>query len=793
MPYLHTEIEPKWQKYWEDHRTFHVDDHSRQPKYYVLDMFPYPSAAGLHVGHLEGYTASDIVARYKRMNGFHVLHPMGWDSFGLPTENFAIQMKRHPESITYENIARFKKQIQALGFSYDWSRELMTSHPNYYRWTQWLFLKLYEKGLAYEANMFVNYCPALKTVLANEEVIGGKSERGGHPVVRMPMKQWILKITAYAERLLQDLNSLDWPEHVKEMQRNWIGKSVGANITFEVDHKKEPLEIFTTRADTLMGTTFIALSPEHPWVAEYVSGLPKNSKVASEIHQMTSLSERERAAGKKKKEGVLLPYPAVHPLTGHKLPIYVANYVLMDYGTGAIMCVPAHDERDKEFAQKYNIPIVDVINDKGVLINSKAFDGLTTEKAKQVIINELVARKKGRLEVRYKLRDWIFSRQRYWGEPIPILHFEDGSRRPLESDELPLLLPEVDSYEPSGDGQSPLAKIQDWVNVTDPKTRRPAKRETNTMPQWAGSCWYYLRFLDPLNNTQPWNKAKEKFWMPVDLYIGGLEHATLHLLYARFWHKVFYDCGLVSTSEPFQKLINQGMILGEDNEKMSKSRGNVVNPDELIEQYGADSIRLFEMFLGPLEQVKPWNSKGIVGVHRFLSRVHAVMENKELISITAKVSDQELVKLNCCIKKVTEDTEKMKFNTAISEMMMFINFITEQKSIGQSSLETFLKLLCPYAPHLAEEMWHQLGKKSCLSLEAWPSYDPKFTQVSKTTIAVQVNGKLRGTLELDLGLSKDETLQALQSDEKLAKWLSHPGVIKTIVVPDKVVNIVLRA
>jgi leucyl-tRNA synthetase len=793
MAYEHQKIEQTWQRYWEKNKTFQVSNDSDCPKYYVLDMFPYPSASGLHVGHLEGYTASDIVARYKRMQGFHVLHPMGWDSFGLPTENYAIQVKRHPESITLENIEQFKKQIQAMGFSYDWSREIMTSHPNYYKWTQWLFVKLYEKGLAYEAEIMVNYCPALKTVLANEEVIDGKSERGRHPVVRKPMKQWVLRITQYAERLLEDLNLLDWADHVKEMQRNWIGKSYGAKIIFNVPDKSLPIEVFTTRPDTLMGCTYMALSPEHPWVDAYLNTLSDNDEISLSLKNMVSTSERDRASGKKSKEGIKLPFMAIHPLTQKEIPIFVANYVLMDYGTGAIMCVPAHDERDHAFAERYKIPIAEVIDEKNTLINSGEFNGISSEDAKKKIVQKLQSQNKGHAEVRYKLRDWIFSRQRYWGEPIPILHFEDGSKRPLASDELPLLLPEVDSYEPAGDGKSPLSSITDWVNTEDSKTKKNAKRETNTMPQWAGSCWYYLRFLDPQNENAPWDKQIEKFWMPVDLYIGGLEHATLHLLYARFWHKVFFDIGMVSTPEPFQKLINQGMILGEDNEKMSKSRGNVVNPDKLVEEFGADSIRLFEMFLGPIDQVKPWNAKGIVGVYRFLNRVHTLLESKGPVKLNQdKPSPDELNRLHGCIKKVTEDTEKNKFNTAISEMMTFVNFAYDQKKITQSSLEIFLHLLCPYAPHLSEELWTSLGNNTCLSLAPWPSFDPKYLQIKQTTLAIQVNGKLKGTVDVPLNLSKEDTLKAVRQDGKLSKLLLSPNVIKTIVVPNKIVNIVSR-
>lgn len=793
MSYDHLAIEKKWQNYWDKHKTFEVPNRSDKPKYYVLDMFPYPSANGLHVGHLEGYTASDIVARYKRMKGFHVLHPMGWDSFGLPTENYAIQIKRHPADITEENISLFKKQIKSVGFSYDWTREFATSSPDYYRWTQWLFLKFYERNLAYQAEMMVNYCPALSTVLANEEVIDGKSERGGHPVIRVPMKQWVLRITEYADRLLEDLEELDWPEHVKEMQRNWIGKSHGANITFEIEGKSEPLNIFTTRADTLMGVTFMALAAEHPWVTEIIQKEPENSDLRQTVQKILNQSEREREKGMREKLGTLLPLKAIHPVTGEKIPIWVANYVLMSYGTGAIMAVPAHDERDLEFSKAYNLPVTQVINDDNIMINSGSFNGLTADEGRNKIVDQLAKENKGNHEVRYRMRDWIFSRQRYWGEPIPILHFEDGTCRPLEPDELPLELPQVESYEPAGDGQSPLSLINKWVNLTDPETKKPAKRETNTMPQWAGSCWYYLRYLDSKNEKEPWNKDAEKFWMPVDLYIGGVEHATLHLLYARFWHKVFYDCGLVSTKEPFKKLINQGMILGEDNEKMSKSRGNVVNPDDIIEKYGADSIRLYEMFLGPLEMVKPWKTDGITGVNRFLHRLFAIVDKGRHVEVTSEpASKDERTHLHNCIKKVGNDLEHYKFNTAIAEMMSFLNFIYDQKRINKESLETFVKILCPFAPHICEEVWERLGHKTCLSLETWAAYDEKLTAKTQVTIAIQVNGKLRGTLNVDIDTSREEILKMVESDAKLGQWLKHPGHIKTIVVPNKIVNIVLK-
>ncbi len=794
MGYEHLKIEQKWQKHWETHQTFKVEDTSEKPKYYVLDMFPYPSANGLHVGHLEGYTASDIVARYKRMAGFHVLHPMGWDSFGLPTENYAIQVKRHPADITKENIAQFKRQIKSVGFNYDWSREITTSNPDYYKWTQWLFLKLYEKGLAYEAEMTVNYCPELKIVLANEEVIDGKSERGNHPVTRVPMKQWVLKITAYADRLLEDLDDLDWPDHVKEMQRNWIGKSYGSRITFNLkSHPGLSTDVYTTRPDTLMGSTFLVLAAEHPLVDQVLDKATPEAKAI--IQKIRNQSERERESDTKQKLGTPLPIEAEHPITGNPLPVWVANYVLLNYGTGAIMAVPAHDERDHEFAKSYDLPIIQVINEDGILHNSDQFDGLESKKAKQAITAELIKKNLGKQEVRYRLRDWIFSRQRYWGEPIPLLHFEDGTCRPLEADELPLTLPEVESYEPAGDGKSPLSTIPEWVHITDPKTKKQAERETHTMPQWAGSCWYYLRYIDPKNTEAPWDPKKEAYWLPVDLYIGGVEHATLHLLYARFWHKVFHDCGLVSSTEPFKKLVNQGMILGEDNEKMSKSRGNVVNPDIIVEEFGADSVRLYEMFMGPLEMVKPWNTRGILGVNRFLHRLYTIIEGTPhvLLHDDSAPTEAETKGLHKCIQKVTADIENFKFNTAISEMMSFINFLYEQKQAHKNTLSTFVTLLSPFAPHISEEIWEQLGHQPCLSLADWPVYNPEFIKEDLATIPVQVNGKLKGTVSADPNASKEDLLELVAQDERLAKWLTHEGRIKTIIVPNKIVNIVIKS
>ena len=807
--YPFDQIEPKWQRYWVQHKVFKSHDPgqkgSEKQKFYVLDMFPYPSAAGLHVGHLEGYTATDIVARYKRMKGFNVLHPMGWDAFGLPTEQHAIETKTHPRIVTKRNIEIFKRQIQSLGFSYDWDREIDTTDPKYYRWTQWIFLKLYEKGLAYEAEVAVNWCPALGTVLANEEVINGVSERGGHPVIRKPMRQWVLKITAYAERLLEDLEGLDWPESIKEMQRNWIGKSVGAEVDFEIDGTKEKIRVFTTRPDTLFGAAYMVLAPEHPLVSKVTTQAQK-AEVIKYQEASARKSDIQRTDLAKEKTGVFTGAYAVNPVNQQKIPIWIADYVLLGYGTAAIMAVPAHDERDYEFAKKFKLPIIEVISGGdisktaftgiGTVINSKAPDNsftinsLSSDQAIPKITDWLERKGLGKKAINYRLRDWLFSRQRYWGEPIPIIHV-NGNVQPISESELPILLPEVESYEPTGTGESPLAAIKKWVEIKEPKTKKPAKRETNTMPQWAGSCWYYLRYLDPHNERELVNPKKEKYWMGVDLYVGGAEHAVLHLLYARFWHKVLYDCGVVSAKEPFLKLVNQGMILGEDNQKMSKSRGNVVNPDELVREYGADSVRLYEMFLGPLEMVKPWATKGVEGVYRFLGRAWRLVTEQINRKEDAPPTEEELKILHRAIKKVSEDIEALKFHTAISALMIFVNEIVKLEKRSQKTLETFILLLSPLAPHIAEELWQKLGHSESLAYEPWPSYNETYLVEHEVEIAVQVLGKIRARLMVPKGLGEDKLKEKALADDTIRKWINGKPILKFIVVPDRLVNIIV--
>lgn len=803
MEYNFNEIEKKWQKFWLENKTFKTDASDRtKPKYYVLDMFPYPSGAGLHVGHPEGYTATDIMARYKRMTGHNVLHPMGWDSFGLPTENYAIKTGIHPLKITEDNIATFTRQLQALGFSYDWDREVATSGVDYYKWTQWIFVQLYNKGLAYEDEIQVNWCPELKTVLANEEVIDGKSEVGGHPVVRKPMKQWMLKITEYAEKLLDGLDDLDWPENIKELQRNWIGKSVGASVKFEVEGGHGELEVFTTRPDTLFGATYMVIAPEHDLVNKIVTDEQKD-QVSEYLKKTEMKSDLERTDLNKDKSGVFTGAYATNPVNGAKIPIWVADYVLISYGTGAIMAVPAHDERDWEFAKKYDLPIIEVLKGGNVSeeaftgdgehVNSDFLDGLGKTEGIEKMISWLEDKKLGEKKTNYKLRDWLFSRQRYWGEPFPILKFEDGTVRCLDTDELPVTLPEVEKYEPSGTGESPLATIDEWLYLTDPKTGKKARRETNTMPQWAGSCWYYLRFIDPTNSEKAWDEELEKYWMPVDLYVGGVEHATLHLLYARFWHKVLFDLGLVSTSEPFRKLVNQGMILAEDGEKMSKSRGNVINPDDIVSEFGADSLRMYEMFMGPLEKVKPWQTKGVKGVHNFIRKSYAFYGNKENTYEGAEIDQDVLKTLHKTIKKVTEDIENMRFNTGISAMMVMNNeIIKKDRKVSIETAKTVAKILSPYAPHAAEEMWANLGEKTSVSLEQWPSFDADLAKDDLITMAVQVNGKTRSTLEVPADIDKDEFLKMAKADEKVSKFLDGT-IVKEIYVPGRICNIVVKA
>ena len=799
MEYKFNEIEKRWQKYWEKNKTFNVEVDDSKPKFFILDMFPYPSGSGLHVGHPEGYTATDIVGRFKSMKGYNVLHPMGWDSFGLPTENYAIKTGTHPNIITKQNIQVFKRQLKSLGFAYDWDREIATSDSKYYKWTQWIFTKLYNKGLAYEDEIQVNWCPDLKIVLANEEIVDGKSELGGHTVTRKPMRQWMLKITEYADRLLEDMDELDWPENIKEMQRNWIGKSEGANIKFEIVDNKQIIEVFTTRSDTLFGATYMVLAPEHELVTKITTNDYKK-KVEEYIQKATVKSDLERTDLAKEKTGVFTGAYAINPANNQKIPIWVADYVLISYGSGAIMAVPAHDQRDWEFARHFDLPVIPVLEggdiekeafiEDGAHINSGFLDGLGKEDAVNKMDNWLIENKLGKKEINYKLRDWVFSRQRYWGEPFPILKYEDGTIRCLNEDELPVTLPEVDKYEPSGTGESPLATIDSWLYITDPKTGKKARRETNTMPQWAGSCWYYLRFCDPGNDEKAWSDEAEKYWMPVDLYVGGVEHAVLHLLYARFWHKVLYDLGLVSTKEPFKKLVNQGLILGEDGEKMSKSRGNVINPDHVIKDYGADSLRLYEMFMGPLEKVKPWSENGVKGVFSFLIRTYKFFANPD--NINKETEDPGTLKvLHQTIKKVENDIEGLRFNTAISQMMIFTNFCLKIGTVTKNTAEIFTKLLSPFAPHLAEELWEMLGNKPSISKEEFPVYDEKYFREDTFEYPVSFNGKLRFKTELSLSLEKEEIEAAVLNDKRAERWLDGKTPKKIIIVPKRIVNVVV--
>lgn len=797
------QIEPKWQGYWDDNKTFKTQEEPGKPKFYALDMFPYPSGAGLHVGHPEGYTATDIVSRYKRMRGFNVLHPMGWDAFGLPAEQYAMDTGEHPRDITFKNIDNFRRQIKSLGFSYDWDREISTTDPQYYKWTQWIFIQLYNKGLAYVDEVAVNWCEALGTVLANEEVIDGKSERGGHPVVRKPMRQWVLRITEYAERLLDDLEELDWTESIKDMQRNWIGKSVGAEVHFAIEGTDQQVTVFTTRADTLFGATYCVLAPEHELV-DLITTPEQKAAVKAYQDQATHKSDLERTDLAKDKTGVFTGAYAINPAGGEKLPIWIADYVLAGYGTGAIMAVPAHDARDWEFAKKFDLEIKEVVaggsvqeevyTGEGEHVNSDFLNGLNTTDAIAKMIAWLEESGKGQGKVTYRLRDWLFSRQRYWGEPIPILHLEDGTMKTVPESELPLLLPDIDQIKPSGTGESPLANITDWVETIDPETGMKARRETNTMPQWAGSCWYYLRYIDPHNDDALCSPEKQKEWLPVDLYIGGVEHAVLHLLYARFWHKVLYDIGVVDTKEPFQKLVNQGMILGNNNEKMSKSRGNVINPDDIVNEYGADTLRLYEMFMGPLEATKPWNENGVEGMYRFLSRVWRLFVTDEG-QLNAKITDgegDEAFKRTAhkTIKKVTEDLDGLRFNTAISQLMIFVNEAYKTEQLPRDLMEKFVQLLSPLAPHIAEELWAILGHEGSITYVAWPTFEEQWTTESEVEIVIQVNGKIvqRNKIAKDLDAkAMEESALAL---EAVQQAIEGKTVRKVIAVPGKLVNIV---
>lgn len=809
MVYNHRVIEKKWQKYWDENKTFKtLDDHTKE-KFFALDMFPYPSGAGLHVGHPEGYTATDILSRYKRANGYNVLHPMGWDAFGLPAEQYALDTGNDPRDFTKTNIDTFRRQIKELGFSYDWDREVNTTDPNYYKWTQWIFKKLYEKGLAYVDEVPVNWCPALGTVLSNEEVIDGKSERGGHPVERRPMRQWVLKITDYAEKLLADLDILDWPESLKAMQRNWIGKSVGAEIDFKIEGTDKVFTVFTTRADTVFGVSYCVLAPEHKLVEEIVTE-EQRATVEEYLDIVKRKSDLERTDLNKDKTGVFTGAYAINPVNGEKVELWIADYVLASYGTGAVMAVPAHDERDYEFATKFNLPIKAVIEDNGEVIvpffgngkhiNSDFINGLNNEEAIAKVIEFLEENKVGRSKVTYKLRDWLFSRQRYWGEPIPIIHWEDGTMTTVPDSELPLLLPETDNIKPSGTGESPLANIEEWLNVVDPETGKKGKRETNTMPQWAGSCWYYLRYIDPHNDEMFADPEKLKYWLPVDVYIGGAEHAVLHLLYARFWHKVLYDLGLVPTREPFQKLFNQGMILAEGKdgrpEKMSKSKGNVVNPDDIIVSHGADTLRVYEMFMGPLDASIAWSENGLDGSRRFLDRVYRLFVDEETGKVNDKVQDKDNEELevsyNFTVKKVSEDIEILGFNTAISQLMVFVNDCYKAEYIPRKYALGFIQLLAPFAPHLAEEMWEIYGNTESISYVPWPTFDESKLVSDTVEIVVQLMGKVKAKLDVKKDLTPAELEQIVLANEEVKELIEGKQVMKVIVVPGRLVNIVAK-
>jgi leucyl-tRNA synthetase len=875
MPYDPTAIEAKWQAYWREHDVYRSEIDRSKPKFYALDMFPYPSGAGLHVGHPKGYIATDVVSRYKRMRGFNVLHPMGWDAFGLPAEQYAIETGTHPRETTRRNIQTFKRQLQSLGLDYDWSREIDTTDPGYVRWTQWIFRKLYEHDLAYLAEVPVNWCPALGTVLANEEVIDGKSERGAHPVVRIPMRQWMLRITAYADRLIDDLDTVDWPEAIKKMQRDWVGRSEGARIHFEVADHDDVIEVFTTRPDTLFGATYMVLAPEHP-LMKSITTPGQRTEVDAYVAQAARRSERIRLAEAHEKSGVFTGAFAINPATGERIPVWIADYVIASYGTGAIMAVPAHDSRDYEFATQFKLPIAQVVSGgdigetaytgEGVCIHSAFLDGLETPAAKRRMIEWLEAEGKGERSISYKLRDWLFSRQRYWGEPFPILHLEDGTTKLVPESDLPVLLPEMRDFRPSGEFEPPLARARDWIETTDPETGRPARRDANTMPQWAGSCWYYLRFCDPQNTERPWSEEAERYWMPVDLYVGGAEHAVLHLLYARFWHKVLYDLGLVHTQEPFQKLTNPGMILGysyryfDDNisddstadveayaasevrvegdttrhastgcelkerwvdaaavrwldgqplhptldipleqvtEKMSKSRGNVVNPDDVIARFGTDAMRLYEMFMGPIDKGAPWSDEAIPGVHRFLQRAYRLVTREEPEStpaspLAAGMGTEAQARLTAeTIAGVTEDVEAMRFNTAISKLMVFVRDSARDAPLAEGGADAFVRLLCPFAPHLAEELWRSLGHDSPVVLERWPEADPALLRHEFVSIVAQVNGKRRDEIDVPADASEEMIRDAALASQKVQKFLGGRTPRKVIVVPGRLVNLVV--
>ncbi|WP_436666756.1 leucine--tRNA ligase [Latilactobacillus sakei] len=805
MTYDHRAVEQKWQAYWQSHKSFKTTEDKDKKNFYALDMFPYPSGQGLHVGHPEGYTATDILARMKRMQGFNVLHPMGWDAFGLPAEQYALDTGNNPADFTQKNINTFKRQINSLGFSYDWDREVNTTDPDFYKWTQWIFEKMYEKGLAYEAEVAVNWSPDLGTVVANEEVIDGKTERGGYPVYRKPMRQWMLKITAYADRLIDDLDLVDWPESVKDMQRNWIGRSKGAEVSFAVENHDAQIDVFTTRADTMFGVSYIVMAPEHKLVADITTPEQK-AAVDAYLKEIEHKSDLERTDLAKDKTGAFTGAYAINPVNGERLPIWISDYVLASYGTGAVMAVPAHDPRDWEFAKKFGLPLKPVVSggnpeeavhtEPGVMINSDFLDGLDKQAAIDKMIPWLVEHKVGHEQISYKLRDWLFSRQRYWGEPIPIIHWEDGTTSVVPEDQLPLELPLTSDIKPSGTGESPLANLTDWLNVTDENGRK-GRRETNTMPQWAGSSWYYLRYIDPKNPDKLADFDKLKDWLPVDMYIGGAEHAVLHLLYVRFWHKFLYDIGVVPTKEPFQHLYNQGMILGDNHEKMSKSKGNVVNPDDVVDRFGADTLRLYEMFMGPLDASISWSEKGLAGARKFLDRVWRLYteedtdENDQLSSkIVADNNDQLKKVYNETVKKVTEDFESMHFNVAISQLMVFINDAYKADTFPREYAEGFVKLLAPIAPHMMEELWAMLGHDDSISYVDWPTFDPAALVANEVEVIFQVNGKLKAKVTVAKDTPKEELEAMAKANEKVAEFIADKTVRKVIAIPNKLVNIV---
>ncbi|WP_153730707.1 leucine--tRNA ligase [Sporosarcina obsidiansis] len=802
MSYKHVQIEEKWQKYWDDNKTYKMINDPAKPKFYALDMFPYPSGAGLHVGHPLGYIATDILSAFKRKQGYNVLHPMGWDAFGLPAEQYAIDTGNDPAEFTAKNIATFKRQMQELGFSYDWDREINTTDPSYYKWTQWIFIQLYKRGLAYIDEVPVNWCPALGTVLANEEVIDGLSERGNHPVERRPMRQWVLRITEYADRLLEDLDDLDWPESLKDMQRNWIGRSEGAQLTFEIADTDLSFEAFTTRPDTIFGATYAVLAPEHKLVDKITTDAQRQA-VEQYIDTVKSKSDLERTDLAKDKTGVFTGAYAINPASGEKMPIWIADYVLASYGTGAIMAVPAHDERDYEFAKTFDLPIVEVVaggdvseeayTGDGDHVNSDFLNGLGKDEAITKSIEWFEKQGTGERKITYRLRDWLFSRQRYWGEPIPVIHWEDGTMTTVDESELPLMLPVTDNIKPSGTGESPLANIEEWVNVVDPETGMKGRRETNTMPQWAGSCWYYLRYIDPNNDEMIIDPELAERWLPVDIYVGGAEHAVLHLLYARFWHKVLYDIGVVQTKEPFQKLFNQGMILGEGHVKMSKSLGNVINPDDIVHSHGADTLRLYEMFMGPLDASKEWSTNGLDGSRRFLDRIWRLLVNED-DSLTDKLTDETggpLEKVyNQTVKKVTEDFEAMRNNTAISQMMVFINDCYKADKLPKAYIEGFILLISPITPHLAEELWSKLGHTDTVAYAQWPTYDETKLSDDTVEVAVQINGKIRAKITVSKDSTKEELEQAALENDDVKQWMDGKELKKIIAIPGRLVNIV---